>query len=327
MVPTIPCVNIRSATSSVSDPSIASALDQALATHGFCYIQGHDVDASQFGRILEANHAFHALPEKQKQELAVNPFHRGYIGKDESQTVTSSVVPATQPNQSESFMVMQPVSADHPRWGSAVFGPNQWPDTLIPGFRATCLDYFDTMQRLAHELVQRLGVALGLGADAFSQWFTEPTIFLRLLHYPTYSASADHNQFGSAPHTDHGFLTLVAQDTAGGLEVKASERGWISVPPVDNTFVLNVADILSVISGKRWPSTPHRVVLNQSERYSAAFFYDPNFDAKLYPMLPTTTPSTKVMKIHYGDYLMERFDKNYHYRGDSGYHRQSALKN
>ena len=212
MISEIPCVDIRSGASSVSDPDIADALDQALTTHGFCYIRGHDVDADRIGCLLESNHAFHALPKEKKLELAVNRFHRGYIGKNESQTVTSSVTPATQPNQSESFMVMQPIGPDHPRWGSAIFGPNQWPDALIPEFRMTCLDYLNAMQALAYGLTQRLGVALGLGPDAFTNWFTEPTLFLRLLRYPALRASDHQDQFGSAPHTDHGFLTLVAQD-------------------------------------------------------------------------------------------------------------------
>ena len=314
MISEIPCVDIRSGTSSVSDPDIADSLDQALTTHGFCYIRGHGVDADRIGCILELNHAFHALPKQNKLELAVNRFHRGYIGKNESQTVTSSVTPATQPNQSESFMVMQPICPDHPRWGSAIFGPNQWPDTLIPEFRMTCLDYLNAMQALAYGLTQRLGVALGLGPDAFTNWFTEPTLFLRLLRYPALRASDHQDQFGSAPHTDHGFLTLVAQDANEGLEVQTSEGSWISIPPLENAFVLNVADMLSVISGGRWPSTPHRVVLNERERYSVAFFFDPNFDAAIYPMLPAGPPSREVLQVHYGEYLMERFDKNYHYR-------------
>ena len=314
MISEIPCVDIRSGMSPASDPGIAGALDQALATHGFCYIQGHGVEASRINRILEVNQAFHRLPEEQKREFAVNPFHRGYIRKDASQTVTSSVVPATQPNLSESFMVMQPVSVDHPRWGSAIFGPNQWPDALIPEFRVICLDYFSAMQTLAHELMQRLGAALGLAPDAFTEWFTEPTVFLRLLRYPVLSVSDHRDQFGSAPHTDHGFLTLVAQDTTGGLEVQTTEGSWISVPPVDNAFVLNVADMLSVISGGRWPSTPHRVVLGHRERCSVAFFYDPNFDANIFSMTPAHATSPEEPPIHYGKYLMERFDKNYRYR-------------
>jgi isopenicillin N synthase-like dioxygenase len=74
--------------------------------------------------------------------------------------------------------------------------------------------------------------------------------------------------------------------------------------------------MLSVISGGRWPSSPHRVVLNRNERYSTAFFYDPNFSAMIEPQVPPTTPNGNDARILYGEYLMARFDKNYRYRSE-----------
>ena len=317
MTITIPCVDLKSATSSVSDSGIAKQLDEALSSHGFCYIRGHGISGAQMSRIFEANRTFHQLPQNDKEAIAVNAFHRGYIGKGASQTVTSSVAIATHPNRSESFMMMQSVSPDHVRWGSAVFGPNQWPESLGTHFRTQCCNYFKAMQALADELTQRLAVALGLKADAFSDCFTEPTVFLRLLRYPGASTADHRNEFGSAPHTDHGFLTLVAQDCTSGLQVQDANGNWIPLPPVRDALVLNVADMLSVISGGRWPSSPHRVVLNRDERYSTAFFYDPNFDAMIQPKVPPTTIAPTETPIHYGQYLMARFAQNYRYRSEA----------
>ena len=314
MTITIPCVDLQSAKSSVSDSGIAKQLDEALSSHGFCYIQGHGICEVEISQIFEANYAFHQLAQQDKEAIAVNAFHRGYIGKGASKTVTSTVVAATHSNRSESFMMMQSVSPDHDQWGSAIFGPNQWPESLGNHFRTRCCSYFRAMQNLASELTQRLAVALGLRPDALSHWFTDPTVFLRLLKYPAV-ATADHQgEFGSAPHTDHGFMTLVAQDSTSGLQVQGADGAWIPLPPVRNALVLNVADMLSVISGGRWPSSPHRVVLNRNERYSAAFFYDPNFNAKIEPQVPSATPKGNEARIHYGEYLMARFAKNYRYR-------------
>tara|TARA_Y100001934_G_scaffold24569_1_gene27224 strand:- start:443 stop:1399 length:957 start_codon:yes stop_codon:yes gene_type:complete len=318
MTITIPCVDLQSATSSVSDSRIAKQLDEALSSHGFCYIQGHGISVTQISQIFEANRAFHQLPQKDKEAIAVNAFHRGYIGKGASQTVTSSVATATRPNRSESFMMMQSVSPDHTRWGSAVFGPNQWPESMGTHFRTQCCNYFKAMQNLADDLTQRLAVALGLRPDAFSHWFTEPTVFLRLLKYPAATATDPQGEFGSAPHTDHGFLTLVAQDSTSGLQVQGTDGIWIPLPPVRDALVLNVADMLSVISAGRWPSSPHRVVLNRNERYSTAFFYDPNFSAMIEPQVSSATSTENEVRIHYGEYLMARFAKNYRYRVEAG---------
>ena len=318
MTTSIPCVDLQLATSSVSDSGIAKQLDEALSSQGFCYIQGHGISETQISQIFGANRDFHQLLQKDKEAIAVNAFHRGYIGKGASHTVTSSVATATHPNRSEAFMMMQSVSPDHARWGSAVFGPNQWPESLGTHFRTQCCSYFKAMQTLADNLTQRLAVALGLRPDAFRHLFTEPTVFLRLLKYPAATATNHQGEFGSAPHTDHGFLTLVAQDSTSGLQVQGTDGLWIPLPPIRNALVLNVADMLSVISGGRWPSSPHRVVLNRDERCSTAFFYDPNFDAMIKPKVPPTTLAQTDTPIHYGQYLMERFTRNYRYRSEAG---------
>ena len=54
------------------------------------------------------------------------------------------------------------------------------------------------------------------------RFFEKPTTFLRLLHYPTQPEEI--GLFGSAPHTDYGYITLLAQDEVGGLEVQEQGR-------------------------------------------------------------------------------------------------------
>ena len=103
------------------------------------------------------------------------------------------------------------------------------------------------------------------------RFFEKPTTFLRLLHYPTQPEEI--GLFGSAPHTDYGYITLLAQDQVGGLEVRNKADEWIAAPPIADTFVMNVGDILARWTNDRFVSTPHRVI-NRSgrERYSQPFF-------------------------------------------------------
>ena len=312
--PSLPIVDIHSGTSPIDDPSVAQQLDRALQKHGFCYISGHSIATDNIKTIFDATHRFHALPGPAKQNIKINPFHRGYIGFNTSTAVTSSVEKPTRSNYSESFMAMQPILPDHPRWGSAVFGPNQWPEPLMPAFKTEVEGYYDAMESLARELVQRLAVALGQDAMTFDPAFDDPTVFLRLLHYPAVTRPAATDEYGSAPHTDHGFLTLVSQDFSGGLEVRTGNNEWIPAVPIPGTFVLNVADILSYWSGGRWPSTPHRVSLSTKERYSVAFFFDPAFETQVRPIPSLVQPGNDDSPIHYGDYLMHRFNSNYDYR-------------
>ncbi|NDF21886.1 MAG: isopenicillin N synthase family oxygenase, partial [Euryarchaeota archaeon] len=78
----------------------------------------------------------------------------------------------------------------------------------------------------------------GLGAEgALIDTFSTPTTWFRLLHYPPVMVDAPEDVFGSAPHTDFGALTLVAQDSAGGLQVAKGGDEWIDVEPIDGAFV------------------------------------------------------------------------------------------
>ena len=307
-------IDLGSGTSPVDDPYVAQKLDSALRSDGFCYLTGHGVPERHIQNIFAANRQFHALPEVDKTAISINPTHRGYIGQGTNTTLSSSVETPTRPNSSESFIAMQQVDPDHPRWGTAIFGPNQWPDSLPSKFRIDLESYYGSMECLARQLVQRLAVALGYSFDAFNEFFLDPTVFLRLLRYPIYENNTPAGTYGSAPHTDHGFLTLVAQDMNAGLEVCSPDKGWLSVKPIPGTFVLNVADMLSLASGGRWPSTPHRVVLSNSERYSVAFFFDPSFDTTMQPLGSLNKSIENKQSIHYGTYLMNRFDENYDYR-------------
>ena len=307
-------IDLGSGTSPVDDPYVAQKLDSALRSDGFCYLTGHGVPERHIQNIFAANRQFHALPEVDKTAISINPTHRGYIGLGTNTTLSSSVETPTRPNSSESFIAMQQVDPDHPRWGTAIFGPNQWPDSLPSKFRIDLESYYGSMECLARQLVQRLAVALGYSFETFNEFFLDPTVFLRLLRYPIYENNTPAGTYGSAPHTDHGFLTLVAQDMNAGLEVCSPDKGWLAVKPIPGTFVLNVADMLSLASGGRWPSTPHRVVLSNSERYSVAFFFDPSFDTTMQPLGSLNKSIENKQSIHYGTYLMNRFDENYDYR-------------
>ena len=136
---------------------------------------------------------------------------------------TSSVARVTQPNDSESFMLMHEVSPDDSRYGTPLNGPNLWPDAL-PGFQHTVRAYDRAMNDFCHRLLPLIARALDLPRDFFRAWFDRPTTFLRLLHYPPQAPDAPVDAYGAAPHTDYGFITILAQDGVGGLESMAERQ-------------------------------------------------------------------------------------------------------
>ncbi|MEM7173510.1 MAG: 2-oxoglutarate and iron-dependent oxygenase domain-containing protein [Pseudomonadota bacterium] len=299
---------------------LARGLHAALKDVGFAYLVGHGVPTSLRDALLHQARAFFARPMAEKQAIAINRWHRGYMAPNSSLIVTSSVATVEKPNQSESFMALHRVpdggpaeatAASHPVSNSRPLdGPNQWPAGQ-PGLEPAVMNYMAAMEGLARQLVQLIALGLGLPADHLATHFDRPTVFLRLLHYPPQRPET--GLFGSAPHTDYGFLTLLAQDEVGGLEVRNKAGRWIPAPPLADAFVLNVGDILSRWSGGRLASTPHRVRnLSIQDRYSFPFFFDPDVDTVVSPLL--ADPGGAFTPVRYGDYLMERLDKNYAYR-------------
>ena len=310
MIDSIPVIDLDSR-------DVADTFRDAYGNVGFAYLEGHGIPQETVDAAFAASVRFHALPLAEKLALKVSPQHRGYMPFAESKIVSSSIQKATKPNLSESLMVMHEVDPDDPaRLDDPLAGPNQWPP--IPGFREEITSYEQELQGLARRLVGVFEAALGVEARTLSRSFEPPTTFLRLLHYPPQDPTGPDDEFGSNPHTDYGFITILAQDSSGGLQVRSPDgETWLDAPPRPDAFVLNVGDI-----GERWSngtlrSTPHRV-LNRTgrDRYSIPYFFDPAAAAVVSP-LPACVPAGEEPRfeaVTYGDYLLAKLNANHSYR-------------
>ncbi len=114
---------------------------------------------------------------------------------------------------------------------------------------------------------------------------------------------------------------MLTQDSNGGLAVRRRDGTWLAAPPIPGTWVVNVGDMLSRWTNGRWQSTPHGVRNTSGrDRYSVPYFFDMDMDSTV-ACLPTCTGPENppaFPPVRYGDYLMERLDKNYAYRQKPG---------
>lgn len=309
----IPVIDLQGLGDDAADRRIADDLKAAYVEWGFGYIVHTPIDPSLLDAVFDRSRAFHSLPMEEKLRIRVNDRHRGYIPFKASTDVNSSVETVTKPNLSESFMMLRECGPDDPDVlaGAYLAGPNQWPD--LAGFREALTAYDSAMGEVAARLIAVFDRALGADG-ALSAMFDPPTTWLRLLHYPPQDPQSPSDEFGSAPHTDFGAITILAQDDVGGLSVKTRGGDWVDVPPMPGSFVLNVGDMLHRLSNGLLRSTPHRVTNRTGrERFSIPFFYDPNVRTVIEP-LPSTVDAGRpaaFAPVVYGDWLRAELESSY----------------
>ncbi|KAG5620826.1 hypothetical protein H5410_006044 [Solanum commersonii] len=90
-----------------------------------------------------------------------------------------------------------------------------------------------------------------------------------------------------APHTDSLFLTILHQTNKKGLQILKKDQGWTSIAPVSNdALIVNVGDLLHILSNGEFPSVYHRVLVDQTKnRVSLAYFFGPQVDSMIVPLV------------------------------------------
>ena len=278
----------------------------AYNKYGFGYIINHGIEKTLIEQLFQVSKQFHSQPLSEKMRVALDHNHRGYIAINTSTDVNSKLADVKKPNQSESFMMMREDKSELP--DVYLSGPNQWPK--LENFKEVLEKYTFKMTKLGRNLMRLALLSSGVKDLSVMQSLDTPTIWLRLLHYPPISRNSPSDLYGSAPHTDFGCLTILAQDEIGGLQVQTREGEWIDVPKLEGSFVVNVGDMLSRYTNGLLRSTPHRVI-NKSgkERFSCPFFFDPHTNAVVQPLKGTGKP--KFSPINFGEFLREELEASY----------------
>jgi isopenicillin N synthase-like dioxygenase len=286
---------------------IAAKAGAACRDVGFFYVVNHSVDGDLIAAAFAQSRSFFGLPLAERQALAIEKVggNRGYSGM-----LHEALDPGRGPDMKEAFNVGLEIAPDDPELlsGQPFRSLNAWP--RLPHFRETLLAYYDACAALGAGLHRAFACDLGLKPDYFDDKFDRPMATLRLLHYPAPPARSD-PLIGAGAHTDYGNLTLLATDDVGGLEVRARDGEWIEAPVVPGAFIVNIGDCLMRWTNDIYVSTPHRVVNRSArERYSIAFFYDPNPEAvvETIPSCVRQGESIRYPPILAADYLKQRLD-------------------
>ena len=264
------------------------AIADACRHVGFFYVENHGIDDGDVDAVLSESRRFFDLPLDEKNRIAMSSSaqFRGYVPMCEEVTAGKRdwhECIDLQPWSERSAKQPAPgaLTRAHPLDDS-----DQWPAAL-PSFRDVMMRAWTQRYALGMKLAEGLALSLGLDARYFEPFQDHELCALRLSHYPPFDAHAatEDVELGMGAHHDNGFLAILQQDAAGGLEVLNAEGIWVAAPHIPNTFLVNLGLMMQRWTNDRYRATWHRVLLPEDKhRYAAPFFFEPGYDARIDPL-------------------------------------------
>lgn len=289
-----------------SHPDYPASLEQvriAAEEIGFLTLRGTLLSQADVRKVLDIYREFFLLPASAKDayDMSKTGSNRGWGAPGAEQ-----VDPTANPDFKEVFDCGLELNAEDPLSTHTYYAPNRWPDSPAQ-FRTIVSGYYDQATAISLALLSVISRALGEPADYFLDKFDKPMALLRGNYYPPRPSDASEKDFGIAPHTDYGCLTLLATDGSPGLEVQTRHDGWLPVSAAPGTFIINFGEMLQMWTNGRVVATPHRVIGGTQERISIPFFFNPRFDANVAPW------SSGEVRLA-GEHLSRRYDQTYVHR-------------
>lgn len=274
----IPVIDIRSLVEDTeAKPSVARQISIACKESGFFYLQGHGIDTRLQHELERLSRQFFRQSLDAKMQISIDKGGKAWRGY----FPIGGELTAGKPDLKEGLYFGEQLSHDHPlvKAGTPLHGPNLFPEIL--GFETVVMNYMKALTSLGHQIMQGLALSLELPINFFeNRYMQHPLTLFRIFHYP--APTPEHlaqRRWGVGEHTDYGVLTILKQDRVGGLQVYTQGK-WTDAPYIEDTFICNLGDMLDLMTGGYYRSTPHRVQ-NKSDRgrLSFPFFFDLDFNA------------------------------------------------
>ncbi len=298
---------------------LAEALRSACTNMGFFYVKNHGISEKLQDKLESISKLFFALNIEQKEKINMEKGGRAWRGY----FPVMGELTSGKADLKEGLYFGEELARDHEKviQNIILHGANLFPEEL-PEMKQIVLEYMQEMSLLSQRIMRGLALSLDLNSNYFLEHFTkDPLQLFRIFHYPP-SNTVDNEIWGVGEHTDYGLITILKQDKVGGLQVK-SKGIWVEAPPIENTFVCNIGDMLDYLTDGLYVSTPHRVKnKTQEERYSFPYFFDPNFDAPIVKIdlrhleikKKAKSPRWDKENLHnfqgtYGDYINKKIGK------------------
>ncbi|GMH11440.1 hypothetical protein Nepgr_013281 [Nepenthes gracilis] len=290
----IPVVDV----SNWDDPAVADSICEASRKYGFFQIINHGIPVEVLDEVQAAAHRFFEMPAAEKVKFKRDPTAPGTAKLGTSFSPSKEKVMEWKDYLSLQYFSEETAAAD-------------WP----PICKNEALEYFKRAQVIIRRIYDVLLKGLNLkGFDKSKESLLMSWIAVNFNYYP--SCPNPELTVGVGRHSDGSALTVLLQDDVGGLFVRAPDgESWIHVPPTRGALVINIGDILQLLSNGRYKSIEHKVVPNlRKTRVSIAIFVNPaahQVVAPLPELLESTGEKPLYREIVFLDYFKYFFSKGH----------------
>ncbi|KAK9143761.1 hypothetical protein Syun_013161 [Stephania yunnanensis] len=147
----------------------------------------------------------------------------------------------------------------------------------------TVSTYSLEMDRIKTILVGGMAKNLGIDEGKFTNMFNNGTQSMRMNYYPPCPEAS--KVLGISPHSDATGLTVLLQfNQVHGLQINHNGT-WVSVKMLPNALLVNIGDIIEILTNGKYKSIEHRVVVSKEKaRLSVATFHETHESVVIGPL-------------------------------------------
>ncbi|XP_006355624.1 probable 2-oxoglutarate/Fe(II)-dependent dioxygenase [Solanum tuberosum] len=268
-----------------------SELHFACKEWGFFQVVNHGVSSSLVEKVKSEIQAFFNLPMEEKkkfeqQEGDVEGYGQDVVFTEEQKLEWGDIF----------YMTTLPINFRK---------PHLFPK-LPHSLRDIMEEYCKEMKSLTMIIIRQLGKALRMDEKEMRDLSNDGMQLIRMNYYPP--CPEPDKTIGVSPHSDTDTLTILLQlNETDGLQVRKDDI-WVPIKPLPNAFIVNIGDLMEILSNGVYRSIEHRAVVNaKQERLSLATFYIFNPVSELGPAHSLIGPNNPPIfpRFHLGKSLQD----------------------
>lgn len=294
-LPQVPIINMEHLLSTYSKDSELEKLHLSCKDWGFFQLINHGVSCSLLEKVKQETQEFFDMPMKEKKKYwqqagDLEGFGQAFVVSDEQKLDWADIF----------YLVTLPTDLRK---------PHLLPNLPLP-FRDTLDEYSREVKKASLKTLMFIAKAVNMEVEEMKALFTDGMQAMRMNYYPP--CPQPEQVIGLTPHSDAVGITFLLQlNQVEGLQIK-KDGMWIPVKPLHDAFIVNIGDILQIVTNGVYKSIEHRATVNSvKKRLSIATFLNPNVDGDFGPAPSLITPETpeRFTRVTVVDFFKNLFSR------------------